>query len=192
MRHSTLICLAMGVFSAVVLVQSSRAQPALNSDPILYTTGDETSSPGAAWANSTLWTNVGGATKAAPAVNNVYELEWNGIDLWGSENNSGTGSGATQVRTPKAAGNQQFPGDSLIVQPGAAFCLLEEGAGSAQGGYAGTSLAPISYAIPTNIFNGSNGLPGLQLNGGCLMLGQAFAFMIQGTINVVGNTTNYL
>jgi hypothetical protein len=153
----------------------------------------------ASWTAATVgWTtnNYSGlATSSgpyfAPAPGGVYNVVWNGTQM----NGGGT---YAYIRSPQTATNAVFPGDSLVINPGAMLRIKDVGASATdfQSIPAGTTgVSVLANANPTNVFPGSNGFAGLVLNGGVLDGAQGdpnINDVILGTIEAAPGTLSYL
>ncbi|HEY0550252.1 MAG TPA: hypothetical protein VGF13_11680, partial [Verrucomicrobiae bacterium] len=125
------------------------------------------SQPSGNWT-AAIWSNAPSGTGIAPIAGNTYELITNGI-AWG--NNTAN----TRVRNPATDGVQTFPGDSLTLNTNTDI-RFKRGATT-------TSPSPTISNFP-----GTNGNPGLILNGGILNPGDDVAFIVTGKIHVASQS----
>jgi hypothetical protein len=167
-----------------------------------YCNTNDTVNP-ASWTAMTVgWTtnNVSGSATStgpyfAPGPGGVYNLVWNGVQQNGV---NGGASAYSYIRSPQTATNAVFPGDSLVINPGAQFRIKDVAASgtdfqSIPTGAAGVSV--LANANPTNVFPGANGFAGLVLNGGVLDGAQGdfnINDVILGTIEAAPGTVSYL
>jgi hypothetical protein len=128
-------------------------------------------STSAGWNTASIWkTNGLGAVGPNPVAGNTYECQSNTIPF-------GNNVGNSRMRNLYATGQanpQTFPGDSLTLDSNTEFRTKRIGSSS------GT--------IPTVIFPGVSGNPGLILNGGVLNAGDDGTFPIAGVIQVASTS----
>ncbi len=104
-----------------------------------------------------IWRTNGAGTAVSPVAGGAYALVFNGISIGNNLNN-------TRVRSPDATGVLAFPGDSLMLNKN-------------------TELR--SKHTPTTLnFPGTDGNPGLVLNGGMLNNGNDGVASINGSVEV--------
>lgn len=123
-----------------------------------YTT-TTTQAGGQNWT-AAIW-DVGDGNLVSPAAGHTYECAENGTPFGNSLAN-------TRIRNPASAGVQTFPGDSLTLN-------------------ANTEIRAKSAGAILN-FPGTNGNPGLILNGGVLNAGDDTVFTITGIIKVAAKS----
>jgi hypothetical protein len=157
--------------------------PAWAAEPLYTTTSNQGGSPGTSWGSSIIWKLNGTGTAVGATAGNTYEAQYNGTVKLGN------GTATTLLRNPYSSGTPNiavFPGDSFILDTNAQIRFKE-----IAGGTAGAN--GLAYISPTNSFPGTNGLPGLVLNGGCLNAGTTpSCYVILGTMQAAPGTISYL
>ena len=171
---------AFVVASAVVCFSSA---PVARAAEAHYVTAVNQGQYNPSWATPGIWKlNNAGTAVSATNANSYYEATNNGTLL-------GNGTATTLLRPPYGGSTPTtvyFTGDSLVVDTNTQI-RFKENATVTAGAYG------YQYVAPTNIFYGSNGLPGLVLNGGCLNAGTTpSCYTFFGTMQAAPGTLSFL
>ena len=173
--------LATWLLAALALASSA---PRSEGEAHYITTATQGSTAyGPYWSSAPIWQmNGAGPLVAATNPSSYYEATNNGTFL-------GNNTTTTILRNPWVAGTPSlavFTGDSLVLDTNTQIRFKALGAAGT------TAPGGLVFATPTNGFYGSNGLPGLVLNGGCLNAGDGYDFVILGTMQAAPGTVSYL